>query len=49
MPGKTPVDMPPGQPKPEIIRPTPKTVPIKWDHPAPKGPKPQPTNTPKTK
>jgi hypothetical protein len=33
---KTLVDMPPGQPKPDIKRPTPKTVPIKWDHPTPK-------------
>jgi hypothetical protein len=39
MAGKTPVKMPdnfPNTPKPEVIRPTPKTVPIKWDHPKPK-------------
>ena len=38
---KTPVDMPdnlPATPKPHIVRPTPKQVPIKWDHPAPKKP-----------
>ena len=35
-----PVDMPdnlPKSPKPTIKQPTPKTVPIKWDHPKPKG------------
>jgi hypothetical protein len=44
-----PVDMPPGQKKPTINRPTPKQVPIKWDHPKPSGPKPRPSNTPSTK
>lgn len=36
---KTPVDMPdnlPNTPKPDINRPQPKTVPIKWDHPKPR-------------
>ena len=44
-----PVDMPPGQPKPDIKRPTPKTIPVDWPHPAPSGPKPRPQNTPSTK
>lgn len=26
----------------------PKTVPVKWPHPAPKGPAPRPHNMPKT-
>ena len=37
---KTPVKMPdnlPASKKPDIQRPTPKQVPIKWPHPAPKG------------
>jgi len=29
----TPVPMPPGQPKPDIKRPQPKTVPTDWPHP----------------
>jgi hypothetical protein len=40
MGSKRPVDMPknmPGAPKPDIKRPQPKTIPIKWDHPAPKN------------
>jgi hypothetical protein len=40
MAGKTPVKMPdnlPQMPKPDIQRPTPKEVPIKWDHPRPKS------------
>jgi hypothetical protein len=44
-----PVDMPPGQPKPDINRPKPETIKVPWPHPAPSGPKPRPTNTPKTK
>jgi hypothetical protein len=52
MGSKRPVDMPdnlPNTPKPDINRPTPKTIPVDWPHPAPSGPKPRPTNTPKTK
>jgi hypothetical protein len=40
-----PVDMPdnlPKTPKPDINRPTPKTIPVDWPHPAPSGPKPHP-------
>jgi hypothetical protein len=44
-----PVDMPPGQKKPDIQRPPAKTIPVPWDHPKPSGPKPQPTNQPKTR
>ena len=43
-----PVDMPPGQSKPDIQRPQPKTIPVDWPHPQPKGPAPLPHNLPKT-
>jgi hypothetical protein len=47
-----PVDQPdnlPATPKPDIQRPTPKTIKVDWLHPAPSGPKPRPSNTPSTK
>lgn len=49
MGSKRPVDMPPGQQKPSIDRPQPKTFPVDWPHPAPSGPKPKSHNLPKTK